>query len=76
MSKWSIHLIEIKGQNWNVYNHSYELVHTFSFLIDFKDIDARVKLEDLRLEVIHYIESLKDDTTYIDELLSEDLLYD
>lgn len=76
MSKWSIHLIKIKGQNWKVYNHLDELVYTFSFLIDFKDIEARIKLEDLRLEVIHHIESLRDDTTYIDELLSEDLLYD
>lgn len=76
MSKWAVHLIVIKGQDWKVYNHSGVLVHTFSFLVDFTDLEVRIKLEDLRLEVIHHIESLRDDTEYVDELVSEDLLYD
>lgn len=75
MSKWSVHLIYIKGQNWRVFNHSDELIYEFDFLIDFKNIDGRIKLEDLKLNVIHYIESLRDDTTYVDELVQEDLLY-
>ena len=75
MDKWSVHLIRIKGQNWQVFNHSDELIYEFDFLIDFKNIDGRIKLEDLKLNVIHHIESLRDDTTYIDELVQEDLLY-
>ena len=75
MSRWSVHLIHIKGQNWKVYNHSDILVHEFDFLIDFKNIEGRIKLEDLKLNVIHHIESLRDDTAYVDELVQEDLLY-
>ena len=75
MSRWSVHLIHIKGQNWKVYNHSDILIHEFDFLIDFKNIEGRIKLEDLKLNVIHHIESLRDDTAYIDELVQEDLLY-
>ena len=75
MSKWSVHLISIKGQNWQVYNHSNELIYEFQFLIDFKNIEGRIKLEDLKLNVIHHIESLRDDTYYIDQLVVEELLY-
>lgn len=75
MDKWSVHLIHIKGKNWQVFNHSNELVYEFDFLIDFRNIDGRIKLEDLKLNVIHHIESLKDDTTYVDELVQENLLY-
>ena len=75
MSRWSVHLIHIKGQKWKVYDHSDILVYEFDFLIDFKDIEGRIKLEDLKLNVIHHIESLRDDTSYIDELVQEDLLY-
>ena len=74
-SRWSVHLIHIKGQKWKVYNHSDILIHEFDFLIDFKNIEGRIKLEDLKLNVIHHIESLRDDTAYIDELVQEDLLY-
>ena len=45
------------------------------FLIDFKNIEGRIKLEDLKLNVIHHIESLRDDTYYIDRLVVEELLY-
>ena len=75
MSRWAVNLIEIKGQKWRVYNHSGEVVHEFHFLIDFKNLEGRIKLEDLKLNVIHHIESLKDDTSYIDELVDEELLY-
>ena len=75
MEKWSVHLIHIRGQNWRVFNHSDELVYEFSFLIDFNNVEGRIKLEDLKLNVIHHIESLRDDTTYIDELVLEELLY-
>ena len=75
MSRWSVHLIHIKGQEWKIYDHSDILVYEFDFLIDFKDIEGRIKLEDFKLNVIHHIESLRDDTTYIDELVQENLLY-
>lgn len=74
MSRWSVHMIHIKGQNWRILNHSDELVCEFVFCVDFNDIDVRVKLEDLKLNVIHHIESLRDDTTYIDDLVSQELL--
>lgn len=76
MSKWSTHLIEIRGQKWKVYNYSDILLYEFDFLIDFKDIEARIKLEDLKLNIIHHIESMRDDTTYIDALVDEILLFD
>ena len=75
MSKWSVHLIVIKGQNWQIYNYSNEIIYEFHFLIDFKNIEGRIKLEDLKLNVIHHIESLRDDTSYVDNLVVEELLY-
>ncbi|MBR0270996.1 MAG: hypothetical protein IJQ68_03270 [Methanobrevibacter sp.] len=75
MSRWSVHMIKIRGQNWQIYNHSDEVIYEFHFFIDFKNIEGRIKLEDLKLNVIHHIESLRDDTTYIDELVIAELLY-
>ena len=75
MSRWSVHMIEIKGQKWKVYDYNGVAVHEFHFLIDFKNIEGRIKLEDLKLNVIHHIESLRDDTDYIDELVDAELLY-
>ncbi len=75
MSRWSVHLIVIRGQNWQVYNHSNEIVHEFHFLIDFNNLEGRIKLEDLRLNVIHHIEDLRDDTCYVDRLVDESLLH-
>ena len=75
MSRWSVHMIKIRGQNWQIYNHSDEVIYEFHFFIDFKNIEGRIKLEDLKLNVIHPIESLRDDTTYIDELVISELLY-
>ena len=43
----------------------------FFFDVDFKDLETRIKLEDLKLNVIHEIENLKDDTTYRDNLINE-----
>ncbi len=75
MSKWSVYSIHIKGQNWQIFNYSDELIYEFNFLIDFKNVEGRIKLEDLKLNIIHHIESLKDDTMYIDNLVLEELLY-
>lgn len=46
MSRWAVHMIKIRGQNWQVYNHSNEVVYEFHFFIDFKNIEGRIKLED------------------------------
>lgn len=75
MSKWSVHSIHIRGQKWQIFNYSDDLIYEFVFLIDFKNVEGRIKLEDLKLNVIHHIESLKDDTMYIDDLVLEELLY-
>ncbi len=75
MSRWSVNMIKIRGQNWQVLNHSNEVVHEFHFFIDFNNIEGRIKLEDLKLNVIHHIESLRDDTTYTDEMVIAELLY-
>ncbi|MBQ8018729.1 MAG: hypothetical protein IJ258_11630 [Methanobrevibacter sp.] len=68
MSKWSIRLLDINGPNWVVYNHDMEVKYLFQFQVDFQDIEVRIKLEDLKLNVIHHIESLRDETTYRDNL--------
>ena len=68
MSKWSIRLLDINGPNWVVYNHDMEVKYLFQFQVDFQDNEVRIKLEDLKLNVIHHIESLRDETTYRDNL--------
>ena len=68
MSKWSIQLLDINGPNWVVYDYDMDVKYLFQFQVDFNDIEARIKLEDLKLNVIHHIESLKDETTYRDNL--------
>jgi len=68
MSKWSIKLLDINGPNWVIYSYDMEIKYLFQFQVDFQDIEVRIKLEDLKLNVIHYIESLKDETTYRDNL--------
>ena len=75
MSRWATHLIVIRGQNWQVYNYSNEIIYEFHFLIDFKNVESRIKLEDLRLNVIHHIESMRDDTDFVDSLVIPELLY-
>ena len=68
MSKWSIQLLDINGPNWVVYDYDMDVKYLFQFQVDFNDIEVRIKLEDLKLNVIHHIESLKDETTYRDNL--------
>ena len=70
MSKWSIQLLDINGPNWAIYNYDMEITHFFQFNVDFNDIETPIKLEDLKLNVIHHIESLKDETTYRDNLVN------
>jgi hypothetical protein len=70
MSKWSIKFLDIIGPNWIIYSYDMEVKYIFRFQVDFKDIETRIKLEDLKLNVIHHIESLKDETTYRDNLIS------
>ena len=71
MSRWSIRLLDINGPSWVIYNYDMEVKYLFFFEVDFSDLETRIKLEDLKLDVIHAIESLKDETTYRDNLISE-----
>ena len=68
MDKWSVHFIDINGPNWVIYGYDMRIKYVFQFQVDFNDIETRIKLEDLKLNVIHHIESLKDETTYRDNL--------
>ena len=70
MSKWSIQLLDINGPNWIVYDYEMEVKYLFQFQVNFYDLQTRIKLEDLKLNVIHHIESLKDETTYRDNLIN------
>lgn len=71
MSRWSVQLLDINGPNWVIYDYDMEIKYLFQFQVDFSDIEVRIKLEDLKLNVIHHIESLKDETTYRDNLVNE-----
>ena len=70
MSKWSIQLLDINGPNWIVFDYDMEIKYVFIFNVDFSDIETRIKLEDLKLNVIHHIEGLKDETTYRDNFIN------
>lgn len=70
MSKWSIQLLDINGPNWIIYDYEMEVKCVFQFQVNFYDLQTRIKLEDLKLNVIHHIESLKDETTYRDNLIN------
>jgi hypothetical protein len=70
MSKWSIRLLDINGPSWVIYNQEMEVKYLFFFEVDFNDIETRIKLEDLKLNVIHHIEGLKDDTAYRDNMIN------
>ena len=70
MSKWSIHFLDINGPNWIIFDYDMYIKYVFIFKVDFNDLEIRIKLEDLKLNVIHHIESLKDETTYRDNLIS------
>lgn len=69
VSKWKIHLLNINGFRWEMIDHDDNICHVFVFNINFYDLEARIKLEDLKLNLIHYIESLRDDTSYCDNLI-------
>ena len=47
-----------------------DLKYLIHFNVDFYDLKIRIKLEDLKLNVIHHIESLRDETTYRDNLIN------
>lgn len=70
MSRWSIRLLDINGPSWVIYDHDMVVKYLFFFQVDFNDIDTRIKLEDLKLNVIHHIEGLRDDTAYRDNLIN------
>ena len=71
MSRWSVQLLDINGPNWIVFDYDMEIRYVFIFEVDFNDLETRIKLEDLKLNVIHHIESLRDETTYRDNLVNE-----
>ena len=70
MSRWSSHLLDINGPDWAIYDYEMDLKFIIHFDVDFNDLEIRIKLEDLKLNVIHHIESLRDETTYRDNLIN------
>ena len=70
MSRWSSHLLDINGPDWAIYDYEMDLKCLIHFDVDFNDLETRIKLEDLKLNVIHHIESLKDETTYRDNMIN------
>ena len=70
MSQWSIKLLDINGPDWAIYTYEMDLKYLIHFNVDFYDLKIRIKLEDLKLNVIHHIESLRDETTYRDNLIN------
>ena len=70
MSRWSSHLLDINGPDWAIYDYEMDLKFLIHFDVDFNDLEIRIKLEDLKLNVIHHIESLRDETTYRDNLIN------
>lgn len=76
MSRWSVQMLDINGPDWVVYDYDMEIKCLIHFDVDFADIETRIRLEDLKLNVIHHIESLKDETTYRDNLINAVFLDD
>ena len=70
MSRWSSHLLDINGPDWAIYDYEMDLKYLIHFSVDFNDIEIRIKLEDLKLNIIHHIESLRDETAYRDNLIN------
>lgn len=68
MDRWSIQFLDINGPTWVIYDYDMHVKYVFQFQVDFNDLEVRIKLEDLKLNVIHHIESLRDETTYRDNL--------
>lgn len=71
MSRWSIQLLDINGPHWAIYSYEMDLKYLIHFDVDFEDLETRIKLEDLKLNCIHHIEGLKDETTFRDNLINE-----
>lgn len=76
MSRWSVQFLDINGPDWVIYDYEMEIKCLFHFDVDFNDMETRINLEDLKLNVIHHIESLKDETTYRDNLINVVFLND
>ena len=76
MSRWSVQMLDINGPDWVIYDYDMEIIYHIHFNVDFSDIETRIRLEDLKLNVIHHIESLKDETTYRDNLVNAVFLKD
>lgn len=76
MSLWQIQLIDINGNTWAIYDWDMNPKFIFYFDVDFNDLETRIKLEDLKLNIIHHIENLKDETTYRDNLISAVFMYE
>lgn len=76
MSRWSVQMLDINGLDWVIYDYDMEIRYHIHFNVDFNDIETRIRLEDLKLNVIHHIESLKDETTYRDNLVNAVFLKD
>lgn len=74
MSKWSVHYIKIIGKNWKIYDYDGKIVYEIYLNLDFNDLETRIRLEDLRLNIIHHIESLRDETTYTCQLITDNLI--
>ena len=70
MSRWSIQFLDINGCDWVIYDYDMEVRYLIHFDADLNDLETRIKLEDLKLNVIHHIESLRDETTYRDNLIN------
>ncbi|MBQ6512547.1 hypothetical protein [Methanobrevibacter sp.] len=70
MSRWSAHLLDINGPDWAIYDYEMDLKYLIHFNVDFNDLETRIKLEDLKLNIIHHIESLRDETAYRDNLIN------
>ena len=76
MSRWSVQMLDINGPDWVIYDYDMEIRYHIHFNVDFNDIETRIRLEDLKLNGIHHIESLKDETTYRDNLVNAVFLKD
>ena len=74
MSRWSVHFIKIKAKRWKIYDYTGNVVCEICLDVDFNDMETRIRLEDLVLNIIHHIESLRDETTYTTQLVTEDLI--
>lgn len=64
ISEWRCSSISLNDFKWEIIDHDGNSVYRYFFKIDFEDVEGRIKMEDLRLNIIHFIESLKDDTEY------------